>query len=129
MIWADNSCHLIVLSLPHQVSSLSRKIKKLEQKATQVGTGGLFAIKQKMESFKLEKEKIYATVKRAMEGNGNRSNSGASNNGEGASNNAEPSNGGEGPSNVAAATSNKNAAGPGSSAAGPSNVAGPSGTK
>ncbi|KAF8725522.1 hypothetical protein HU200_020052 [Digitaria exilis] len=115
-----------------RVTGLCRKIKKLEQKGTQVGTGGLFAIKQKMESFKLEKEKIYATIKRAMQGdNGNRNDVAAAtsnNNGEVPSNNnAEPpSHDAEGPSSNGAATSNKKAKGP---AAPSSAAAGPSATK
>ncbi|KAF8667012.1 hypothetical protein HU200_053183 [Digitaria exilis] len=120
-----------------RVTGLCRKIKKLEQKGTQVGTGGLFAIKQKMESFKLEKEKIYATIKRAMQGNNGNPNdvvdATSNNNGEAPSNNAEPpSHDAEGPSSNVAATSNKKAKGPAapsSAAAGPSDAAGPSGTK
>ncbi|OEL34581.1 hypothetical protein BAE44_0004399 [Dichanthelium oligosanthes] len=105
-----------------RVSGLDRKIKKLEERATRVGTGGLFTIKQKLQLSKREKEELYDVINKAVQENER------SNNGAGPSNSAGPSSGagpsnaagtlnnGAGPSNVVAGTSN--------SGAGPSNVAG-----
>jgi hypothetical protein len=123
-----------------QISGLIRKIRKLEQSATKVGTGGLFKIKQKMESFKHEKEELYDMIKRAMQENERRNGNGAgpsnlvagpSNGAAGPSSNvAGSSNNDAGPSDVAAAASNEDAGGPSNVAAGSSNTdAGPSGTE
>ncbi|PUZ63504.1 hypothetical protein GQ55_3G073100 [Panicum hallii var. hallii] len=129
-----------------RISGLIRKIRKLEQSATKVGTGGLFKIKQKMESFKHEKEELYDMIKRAMQENERRNGNGAgpsnlvagpSNGAAGPSSNVAGSwNNDAGPSDVAAAASNEDAGGPSNVAAGssntdagPSNVAGPSGTE
>ena len=113
-----------------QVSSLTRKIKKLELSATRVGTGGLFKIKQKMESYKHEKEELYDMIKRAMQENERRNDDGAgpSNRAAGPpANSAGPSNGGAaGPSDAAAAGTSNTDAGSSSAAAVPSNVASPS---
>ena len=113
-----------------QVSSLTRKIKKLELSAARVGTGGLFKIKQKMESYKHEKEELYDMIKRAMQENERRNDDGAgpSNRAAGPpANSAGPSNGGAaGPSDAAAAGTSNTDAGSSSAAAVPSNVASPS---
>jgi hypothetical protein len=86
-----------------QINSLSRRIKKLEQSATKVGTGGLFKIKQKLETFKGEKEELYDAIHRGMQEleNAGRNDDGA---GPSSSNAAGPSNDASaaGPSNVAA---------------------------
>ncbi|RLN31203.1 hypothetical protein C2845_PM05G09150 [Panicum miliaceum] len=74
-----------------RISGLFRKIRKLEQNAIKVGTGGLFKIKQKMETFKHEKEELYHMIKRAMQENERRNGNGAG-----------PSNLAAGPSNGAA---------------------------
>jgi hypothetical protein len=90
-----------------QINSLSRRIKKLEQSATKVGTGGLFKIKQKLETFKGEKEELYDAIHRGMQEleNAGRNDDGAgpsSSNAAGPSNVAGNSNDVAGPSNVAA---------------------------
>ncbi|CAL4903488.1 unnamed protein product [Urochloa decumbens] len=116
-----------------RVSGLNRKIKKLEQGSKRVGTGGLFKIKQKMETCKQEKEELYDVIKRGMlEIENERHN----NNGAGPSNHAAgPSNSSPGPfiagpSNVASTSSSEagpsNVSGSSSNDAGPSNVAGTS---
>ncbi|CAN6344860.1 unnamed protein product [Urochloa humidicola] len=127
-----------------RVSGLNRKIKKLEQGANRVGTGGLFKIKQKMETCKQEKKELYDVIKRGMEELENErrnDNAGPSNHAAGPSSNSSPGpSNGAGPSNVASTSSNdtspSNVSGNSNSGAGPSsvagpssNVAGPSGTK
>ncbi|KAG2623820.1 hypothetical protein PVAP13_3KG081727 [Panicum virgatum] len=113
-----------------RVSGLTRKIKKLELSAARVGTGGLFKIKQKMESYKHEKEELYDMIKRAMQENERRNDDGAgpSNRAAGPpANSAGPSNGcAAGPSDAAAAGTSNTDAGSSSFAAVPSNVASPS---
>ncbi|RCV15703.1 hypothetical protein SETIT_3G078600v2 [Setaria italica] len=115
-----------------RVSGLNRKIKKLEQSATKVGTGGLFKIKQKMETFKGEKQELYDVINRGMQEleNGRRNDGAGPSNRPGPSNSAGPSNG-AGPSSNVAGTSNNNActsnvACTSNDGAGPSNVAGTS---
>jgi len=108
-----------------QVSSLTRKIKKLELSATRVGTGGLFKIKQKMESYKHEKEELYDMIKRAMQENERRNDDGAGPSNRaaaGPTNSAGPSNGGAGASDAAAGAPNEDAGGPSDVAAGTSNT-------
>jgi hypothetical protein len=113
-------CHLVVfffdkyviwLLMMPQVNCINRKMTKLQQTAARVGPRGLFAIKQKMETYKHEKADLYDMINKAIQENER-----GGNNGAGPSNRAEPSNR-AGPSNEAG-TSND--------VAGPSNAAIPS---
>jgi len=88
--------------------------------------GGLFKIKQKMESYKHEKEELYDMIKRAMQENERRNDDGAGPSNRaaaGPTNSAGPSNGGAGASDAAAGAPNEDAGGPSDvAAAGTSNT-------
>ncbi|XP_066360643.1 uncharacterized protein [Miscanthus floridulus] len=114
-----------------RVNCINRKMTKLQQTAARVGPRGLFAIKQKMETYKREKADLYDMINKAIQENER-----GGNNGAGPSNRAEPSNRAgpsneTGTSNDAASPSNtaipsSDGAGTSNDAAGPSNAAIPS---
>ncbi|XP_021303903.1 uncharacterized protein LOC8055759 [Sorghum bicolor] len=107
-----------------RVNCIKRKITKLQQTAARVGARGLFAIKQKMETYKHEKAALYDMINKAIQENER-----GGNNGAGPSNEAGTSNDAADPSNTAipssdnGADTSNDAAIPSSDSAGTSNDA------